>query len=259
MRLNIKLHHAPNILVPFDYQYAIQEWIYRTLSRHDHDLATKLHDVGYTLGGKQFKLFSFGRWQSFPYKQELNGYRFTNNHSEITISFLLPEILESFVTGCFLNSQHTFHFKHGIKIPISTSEIVLAEPPHFVDGTMHYRLITGARISLPPLEKGKHQQYISPNDTSDYGERLVRNLMHKLQASNQVLSAEQSKHIIQFILQSDIRSQKINVPKNGDTIESIVYKYDFALDAPAPIHRTLYYAGAGEENTLGMGWVEIIH
>ena len=108
MRLKITFRHSANAIVPWDYQYAIQQWIYQTISKADDTMATVLHDHGFVYGGKSFKLFSFGPWRSYPYTPISDkGMKFSSPSSEIEVSFLLPSVLTTFVAGLFQEQQHT--------------------------------------------------------------------------------------------------------------------------------------------------------
>ena len=112
MRLKITFQHESGVFLPYDYQYAIQEWIYRTLASADTELAMRLHDIGYPYDGKSFKLFSFGQWTGFPYvRKKDEGMWLNTTHSELKISFVLPEQLSTFVSGLFKDQRHTFFFK----------------------------------------------------------------------------------------------------------------------------------------------------
>ena len=257
MRLKITLHHQPHVIVPWDYQYAIQQWIYQTISRADDTLATMLHDQGYTYEGKSFKLFSFGPWHSFPFRAIPNeGIKFKSPNSEIEVSFVLPSVLSSFVSGLFQDQQHSFYYKGGIIIPITTQKIEILHEPLFIDGPQTYSIKTGARISIK-VEGIDNPQYIGP-DHPEYHQRFVANLIHKHNASLENKSTNIAASDITMTVISDYKTQKINVHKDGHHIEMIGYKYDLTLSAPASVHRTLYYGGAGEECSMGMGWVEVL-
>jgi CRISPR-associated endoribonuclease Cas6 len=255
MRLKITFQHDQGILLPWDYQYAVQQWVYKILEAADRDLATHLHDIGYVYEGKSFKLFNFGPWTCFPYKPNGNkGIWFNNPNSSLSVSFLLPEQLSTFVSGLFKDQSHTFYFKGKISIPISTVQIELLPEPTFVNGLVRYQLVTGARISVHKPDHA-HAQYIGP-EHEDYDYYFVQNLVNKHRSSLLYKGEADKEYTISMQVFEPIKTQKINVPKDGKVIEMKGYKFGFELNAPAEIHRTLYYAGAGEECSLGMGWVE---
>ena len=59
-------------------------------------------------------------------------------------------------------------------------------------------------------------------------------------------------------IHSEPMSHKYNIRNDEHIIEMKAYSFRFSLDAPQIWHKTLYYAGAGEECSLGLGWVELI-
>lgn len=257
MRIKVVFEHQKNVLLPWDYQYAVQEWIYRTLSLADEALSGKLHDIGYNFEGKYYKLFGFSPWIGMPYKTlGREGMRLMTDHSIITISFLFPDVLAAFVTGLFMDQSHTFYFTKSQKIPVQVRTVELESAPDFKDGNQRYSIKTGAKLSIRQ-ENQMHPTYIGPDEES-YSGRFIKNLMNKLSASmfqSEVIEGDKNAA---FRVLSNYKSQKINIPKDGKIIEMVGYKFDFELDANAALHRTLYYAGAGEECSMGMGWVEVL-
>lgn len=255
MRLKITFQHEQGILVPWDYQYAIQQWIYKILAAADKDLATYLHDIGYMYEGKSFKLFNFGTWTCNPYKPlSTKGMWFNNTNSNLCVSFLLPEQLSTFVSGLFKDQSHTFYFRGGNFLAMTTAHIELLPQPTFADGLVSYRLETGARISI--RESGhEHAQYIGP-EHEDYDYFFVQNLVNKHRSSLLYYGAPNKEYTISMQVFDPIKTQMFNISKNGSLTKMRGYKFGFELNAPAEIHKTLYFAGAGEECSVGMGWVE---
>lgn len=257
MRLKIMMEHKSGILVPWDYQYAIQQWIYQTISKADDTLATMLHDHGYVYEGKSFKLFSFGPWSSYPYDKIKDvGLKFRTSTSNIEISFLLPSVLSTFVSGLFQDQRHNFYFKGNVKIPVVTTQIEILPEPTFSDGLATYKIITGARISKG--EDGhEHAQYKGPDDV-DYDYLFIQNLVNKHRSSLLYQGEATKEYTIGMQAFGPVKTQMVIVPKNGNETKMRGYKFSFELNAPAEIHRTLYYAGAGEECSVGMGWVDVL-
>ena len=255
MRLRILMEHRAGIIIPWDYQYAIQQWIYHTLSNSDEAMATMLHDHGYTYEGRSFKLFSFGPWSSYPYDKIKDvGLRFRSSTSSIDVSFLLPEVLTAFVSGLFQDQTHNFYFKGGISVPITTRNIEILPEPTFYDGASTYKIVTGARISVGE-EGQEHPQYKGP-EHEDYDFLFVQNLVNKHRSSLLYKGEPTQEYVIGMQVFDPVKSQMVTVPKDNNEIKMKGYKFDFELNAPAEIHKTLYYAGAGEECSVGMGWVE---
>ncbi|MDI3481676.1 MAG: CRISPR-associated endoribonuclease Cas6 [Tepidanaerobacteraceae bacterium] len=60
MRIKLSFSTEKNLVMPVQYNYFIQSMIYRNISPA---LADFLHDHGYILNGRQFKLFTFSRME----------------------------------------------------------------------------------------------------------------------------------------------------------------------------------------------------
>ncbi|MBP7643220.1 MAG: hypothetical protein KA767_07765 [Saprospiraceae bacterium] len=254
MRISIKLAHNKGIILPFDYQYAVQAWIYKVLSQSDAELASQLHDHGYPLFGKTFKLFCFSPWNAINYKIiSGSGLQLLESFSELQVSFLIPEVMQSFVMGLFAGQSHRFFFKNAPSFDVVTNHIEIIQEPKWIDGPQDYLLRSGARISKQ-IDGKKYAQYQSPLDEG-YTDQFIQNLRNKILATGVTLP-NYIRPNIQFL--SEPRSYKYNIPKEERMIEMKTYSFKFNLDAPQIWHRTLYYAGAGEECSLGLGWVEII-
>jgi CRISPR-associated endoribonuclease Cas6 len=255
MRLKITFAHRSGIFLPWDYQYAVQQWIYKVLHTADAELAAHLHDHGYQYEGKSFKLFAFSQWTGFPYQpKQKEGFWINNTCSNLVVSFLLPKQLSTFVSGLFRDQSHTFYLKGGKSIPVVTSQIEILPEPPFKDGPSRYKLITGARISV--AEEGQeYAQYKGP-DHEDYEHLFVQNLVNKHRSSLLYKGEADKGYTIGMQVFDPIKTQMVIVPKNGNVTKMRGYKFCFELNAPAEIHRTLYNAGAGEECSMGMGWVE---
>jgi len=252
MRIKIILQHQPKIILPFDYQYAVQAWIYKVLAKANEELAKQLHDHGYAVEGKTFKLFCFSPWNGYPYKIiPGKGIQLQGDSSELQVSFLIPENMQTFVAGLFQKMEHTFYFKGNHVIETYINHIEILQNPQWRDGLQNYTLRSGARISKKLLDH-EHPQYLMPTDDG-YCDQFLQNIKHKLQATG-TLIPEYIKPTLHIT--SDFKPHKYNIPKADELIEMKTASFSFSLDAPREWHHALYYAGAGEECSLGLGWAE---
>lgn len=255
MRIKIIFEHSRDVIIPWDYQYAVQSWIYKILDHANPELAAKLHDHGYAYEGKHFKLFCFGPWQCYYKPLGQAGMKLLENISNLSIGFLLPEVLTEFVRGLFKDQAYTFYFKGFDPMPIRMVSVQRLSEQEIPEESRDYRLLTGARISIKDESK-KHPQYIGPGH-QDYIDHLKLNTIRKFNASVLVDQSKQHQFSVDFNITSPFKTQKVNIPKGDKLTEMIGYKYAFTLKAPQYIHDTLLYAGLGEECSMGLGWVEI--
>lgn len=259
MRIQITFNHNKGVFIPYDYQYAVQSWLYHLIHLGNKSLAEKLHDEGFQFEGKTFKLFGFSPWNLYPYENiQGKGFKTKEDKTSLEVSFLLPGVLKTFIMGLFQDKGYAFFFPDQSSVKIHCNNIILQQEPNFYDGILQYRLVSGARISLNCPDQ-KYPLYIGPDHT-EYSTRFIKNLINKYESMPDL---EQKRTVnpkeCHFECTSSFKTKKYNVLKDGNLIESKTWLYDFNLNAPAEIHRTLYFAGAGEEGSLGLGWVKILN
>jgi len=63
VRVRLVFDAGENITLPIDYNHLVQAMIYKNIS---NDLANFLHNRGFILGKRQFKLFTFSRVRRMP-------------------------------------------------------------------------------------------------------------------------------------------------------------------------------------------------
>ncbi|WKN44380.1 CRISPR-associated endoribonuclease Cas6 [Tunicatimonas pelagia] len=182
MRFNLVLRVIGNHRVlPINYQYPLHSWVYRVIQQADAEFSRFLHDKGYTVGSRRFKLFTFSQLKGEPYrifaKEERIG--FYGPELQLGVSFWLPEAAEHFIRGLFMGQQ----FRLGDRISQVDLEVVRIEAlprPQFTE-TMRYRILTPVVVSIR-LPEHKHPQYQIPNNNG-YTEQLLKNLQHKAEAA----------------------------------------------------------------------------
>ncbi len=264
MRLALQLNCAPNSLLPLNYQYLISSWIYKVLSSADPGFANWLHERGYDATGKQFKLFTFSRIDLVPpfrIDQKNAAIYIQSGKIRLTISFFVAQAVQHFVMGLFKRSTMSLGNRQFRAVDFSIEAIEML-PKIMFQPTMRYRAITSICISRKE-DGAKQAQYQSP-DYSDYETLFVNNLLQKFTALMLQRSLVAGTKIHQ---NTPIKFQALSLPqprlihiKSGSPQATKVrgYHFDFALTAAIEIQELGYYAGFGEKNPQGFGYVEII-
>ena len=261
MRFNLILRiTSQQRVLPINYQYPLHSWVYRVIQQADAEFSRFLHNEGYTLEGRRFKLFTFSQLKGEPYrifkKEERIG--FYGSELQLGVSFWIPEAAEHFIRGLFTGQQ----FRLGDKISQVDLEVVRIEALHrptFNKG-MRYRTVTPVVVSKRVPDR-KHPQYLLPND-KEYAQRLLMNLQRKAEAVGLSLTAPTmvSKELAEhweLNLISPFRKKGILVKQHTPMQNKIIgYIYDFTLTAPPEVQQLAYYAGLGEDNSMGFGYVE---
>ena len=252
MRLKLQLQTQKENILPFNYEYAISAWIYRTLSKADAIFATWLHDKGYSLedNHRKFKLFTYSKIvPSKPYRIiKKRGILLQNGQAHLTLSFLIDKAMQDFVIGLFQSQSLNIYIRSGrIDFKITNVEILLA--PAFLP-VMQFRAKTPVFMSKR-MENIPQPIYISPENDTNYKTLFINNLIEKAKALGENIPATLT----------DLKV--LNQPKekllNIDRTNIKAFEFDFILVAPVELIRIGYFAGFGGKNSsLGLGYCETV-
>lgn len=111
MRFKLTLQIQPEAMgreLPINYQYPLQGVIYHTLEKSDLQFSTWLHENGYQMNGKRFKLFTFSNLIVPQYGIDKQRERLIVKSDFVTlyITFLPEKSTQQFIQGLF--QQQTF-------------------------------------------------------------------------------------------------------------------------------------------------------
>lgn len=255
MRIKLTLNHQPNQALPFNYNYLISAWIYKTLARADKNFAEWLHEQGFGFGGKRFKLFTFStlqpRWFDIDKRNRL--FILSKPPTVLELSFFIDQTVQHLITGLFQDQKFSIGDKwNQVDFEVDAIEIL---PKPFFKPNMRFKAITPIFISKN-IEGNKNAQFLSPDDP-DYKKIFIENLVRK-QSAYQLIN----EPIISLNFHSDLkilsrpRSKMLNIKgsnKRG-------FLYDFEISAPEELVELGYFAGFGGQNSAaGMGMVRLIN
>ena len=106
MRINLTFKTQIGSILPINYTYALSSFVYKTLQQANEEYSEWLHNQGYQLGHKQFKLFTFSELQLPKYQRFEDRFILQGDILKLTVSFYADEAMKNFVTGLF--EQQTF-------------------------------------------------------------------------------------------------------------------------------------------------------
>ena len=261
MRLKLTLACRPNGILSFNYHYALQAVIYKTLQRADPVFSEWLHEKGYEASGhKRFKLFTFSDLQGFykPNFQE-QTLQFQTNSVEWGISFCVDAAMEKFITGLFESQRLTVATPKG-KIDFEVNNIEIMETPPFAE-TMRFRATMP--ICISENQAGRPQaKYLAPHEPN-YDTLFLSNLANKYRAATGntegVLDGEvQGANYLKIL--SEPRKRGLDTVKAdlNRPIKVIGYTYDFEICAPIELLKVGYAAGFGKSSSGGFGMGRIL-
>jgi CRISPR-associated endoribonuclease Cas6 len=256
MRLKLKLNAKPNGTISANYAYALQAVIYKVLEQADPVFSQWLHEHGYEVSGRKFKLFTFDLLRGeFRINSEKRTISFPTGNIEWVVSFCVEETLEKFVMGLF-HRQRLQVATPGGRIDFDVQSVEVLPTPVFSE-TMRFR----AKMPIFIQEKRDDQTqatYLSPKD-NNYEKLFFGNLERKFQAAKRKTFKHPSSDCLLRLLSSP-KSRKFDVLKKelDKPIEVRGFIFDFEITAPVKWLRIGYEAGFGGKNSSGFGFCEVL-
>jgi CRISPR-associated endoribonuclease Cas6 len=255
MRLELTFKTQIGSILPINYTYALSSFIYKTLQEANTEYSEWLHNQGYQLGNKQFKLFTFSELKLPKYQRYEDRFILQGDTLSLTISFYADEAMKNFVTGLF--EKQTFFI--GDKKSRVDFKVVFVEvqSESIFKEKMRFRTLSPICISQH-TEGNKHASYLSPI-MENYGVLFFKNLINKFQAAKPNESTFNLQEMTFRLLTKEPKSRLIHIKgfsKEATKIRG--YFFDFELIAPSELLEFGFAAGFGEKNSAGFGCVRIV-
>lgn len=249
-------------MLPLNYQYELSSWIYKLINLSDTKFARWLHETGYALENRKFKMFTFSNLRPEHYSIVGDRMIIDPGNSELIVSFYLPEGVEHFIKGLFRN--HQFQLGDNIsKVDFIIREVEKLPEIEF-SHSMRFNTLSPLVISRTGGSESRHARYLSPVEEK-FGELLTGNLINKYVALAESGLAEvrNREEFVNGAVKMELAGQprqKLVKIKAG-TPEQVFLKgflFEFRLTAPVELMRIGYYGGFGEKNSLGFGCCDIL-
>ncbi len=256
MRLKLKLNTKPNGTISANYAYALQAVIYKVLEQADPVFSEWLHNKGYEVSGRKFKLFTFDLLRGeFRMHRDTNTISFPTGNVEWCVSFCVEETLEKFVMGLF-HRQRLQVATPGGRIDFDVQSVEVLKSPEFSE-TMRFRAKMPIFIQ-DQLEGRTQATYLSPED-NNYNTLFFGNLERKYQAVKGEIFKHSASDAVLKILSAP-KSRKFDVIKKelNRPISIRGFEYDFEITVPVELLQIGYDAGFGGKNSSGFGFCEVL-
>lgn len=255
MRFKLTLQIQPEVMgreLPLNYQYPLQAAIYHTFEKSDLQFSTWLHENGYQLNGKRFKLFTFSNLIVPQYGIDKGRERLIVKSDFVTlyITFLPERSTQQFIQGLFQQQViQIADYISGVQFMVREIQVMPALDYH---PSMTFKTLSPVCISLRN-ERG-YMDYLSPDDPR-YELGILTGLLDRYNTFyGQPYSGAPHCHLQ---LLSEAKSALIRI-KAGTPNETRVrgYRYQFRLDLPADLMHIAYESGLGEKGSMGFGMIE---
>jgi CRISPR-associated endoribonuclease Cas6 len=261
MRITLELSHRKRtVTLPINNSHLISSLIYNIVDKSSSEYAERLHEQGYRLANRAFKLFTFSPLypgNRHKWVMHENG---TMSSSEgllhVTVSSPKDEFIEHLVIG-LLQDPVVWIGKERFRV-----ETVRKLDPPVISGDMQFIMLSPLVCSTP-REGEQHTQYLFPSD-EEFERVLLENLLRKHQAMHGRSFSGKSE-AFSFAIDSTYvermqgKVQKLITLKEGRTDETRVKGTlsPFRLVAPKELIEVGYECGFGEKNSQGFGMVKV--
>lgn len=262
MRLVLHLNCNIDSSLPLNYNYQLSSAIYDLLRFGSSEFSRFLHDLGYKIDGKKYKLFTFALRFA---KTEIQNNHLILKSPKVSLHISSPMVdsfIKNFVIGTFENKVIELTDKDKIiTFRIITAEII--PDPTFTQ-KMKFTLLSPMVLSTLKERDGKMQQYyLRPDNIEDINRVLTKNLLNKkgLLNRNQTIDEYCTIEWDKDYLQRNKRvTKKITINENGRfPIDIIGIQAPFTIEGDPELIKAGYECGFGEKNSMGFGLVNLIN
>lgn len=246
MRLIITLEPVKTpFIVPVHYNYMLQSFIYRHLFR---SVAKQLHEIGFPLGKRTFRLFVFSRL--FGEFKRVDDKFLYNGRVSFQIASPKTELLSSFVS-CILKNQFKFGNNLCNVINIEVKENQLTDQEMLIKAISP---ITVYRTLLTP-EKKKKTYYYSPFE-KEFSQLCHQNLLKKYQLVKNEPFPEHNTTAVDFaIIPEKVSKKNEHIILYKDTVIK-AWSGIYCIKGSPELLKIAFDCGLGAKNSQGFGMIE---
>lgn len=237
--------------LPLNYQYEISSFIYAALTRADAQYSHWLHENGFAMNPKGFRLFSFSNFIFTNFTTKLDRIHLNAPKCGLVISLLPAKSTPEFIRSVFLHLPFSIGDQQS-KVAFEVTNIEALTPPD-LHNPCEFVTLSPVCITRKAAESGK-LIYESPESPYACG-ALLLNLKNKYKAFYG--TDYQGDSTFELKLLNEPRSKLIAIHNHTAQQRCIKgYNFNFEVQAPPELLHLMYECGLGEKNTLGFGAVE---
>ncbi len=255
MRLLLSLQAQPGTVLPAHYNYPLSAAVYSLLRFGSNEFADFLHDIGFRLNGRSYKMFTFAlRFDQMRF--EGNTIRMLAPHADLFISSpLVEEFINSVVLGTF--EQQSIRIGRA---EFAVERIETLFVPQF-GNREKFTLLSPIVLSTKRERDGKpHQYYLRPEDGADINRVLTNNLAHKYEILTGLPPVDAAVELIwdeQYLARHERVTRRVTIEEGGRAIDIIGVHAPFMLQGAPELIQVGYECGFGEKNAMGFGMAKM--
>lgn len=253
-----------NPLLSLNYQYELSSWVFKMIEKSDNAFSKFLHNQGYQVGNKRFKLFTFSNLYVPNFEIIDDRMKIRGDEISFHISFYVDQGAEALIKSLF--AQETFSLGDRItQVKLQVKEIQLQDLAISKKG-IRLKTLSPMVISMPQ-ERGNGKfipKYLHPREDAQDFERIFwQNLKDKYQSAVDAGLAEPmnwEEPVGKFLLEEGrIKSRLIRIKAHTPQETKVKgYMFNFRLEAPKELIRLGILAGFGEKGSQGFGATRIL-
>lgn len=267
MRLKILLQCVSKpAVIPINYNYQFFAAIYLLLKFGSPDFSKFLHDQGYKIENRNFKLFTFAL-KLWKYEILTNS-NFSGSHFKLISPYvdliisspMVDTFIKNFVIGTF-EKQKIFIVYPEYVTKFLIKEVELIPDPQFTN-EMSFRLLNPIVLSTMVNRNGKLSPYYFRINDDGLIENLKQNLLRKyslLYDKDLVLNEFEFEFDEDYIKKRNGVVSKLITIAEGSKYESKIkgIMCDFKIKTNPELIKVGYECGFGGKNSMGFGFVEV--
>ena len=250
MRIKITCDIGEGIRLPINYNYFLSGVIYRFLRESNPEYAQFLHQDGYEVENRRFKLFTFSQLMA---KREIRGDQI---HFRSPLTWYVSSSQEPFLQNFAAALMETGILqveRHRLRV----NDVEVLPPPRFGQ-RMTFRCLSPVTMSTKRERADRLDTHYCLPDDPQFSELVRQNLIRKYEAVHQ--QPPEEKSFAMTFDQEYIDKRKGRVTRlvnfKGTKIRGVVSPFHI-IGAPALI-RVGYECGFGDKNSMGFGMVEVL-
>lgn len=250
IKFSLSSNTLKEINLPANYNYLIQSMIYNNL---DPEVSEKLHNEGFMLNGKHFRLFTFSL---------LSSHKYSFNRDTKTISFKLPISLQVGILDKQICNSFLSYVLNTDKITIGENQLQISnlsiinsdELTKGIESPKLIKMVSPVTIYETLYTDGrKITNYLDPFN-SKFETAVIENLQRKAKAYFGST----------FPLNETVFFHPVRVNENDKVITTfkntviIGWLGIYELSLPTYLWRIAFDSGLGSKNSQGFGMFDII-
>ncbi len=266
MRLKLKLKLISSNLISANYHYSLSSSIYNLLKIASPEFSAELHNNGFQIDGKSYKLFTFAlRLKNIKILKDV--FCLNDKYIDLYITSPISELfVKNFLIGTFTQKKIEIKANNTLT-DLSIEQAELVPEPNFHNKSK-FILNSPLVLSTKKMWNGKLSQYFYRynDDITEIEEKLNNNLANKYQL---IYSEEYSGKGLKFewdeeYIKRKIRERKqikkkVLILKEMDNPISIIgMQAPFYLTGDTKLIKIGYECGFGEKNSMGFGMAAIV-